>query len=459
MKELTLAEHRARIRNINSAEANNLTYLRRYRIRDYMPGQAVYNLGDYPKRFSIEPTEYDYNMLKDMAEKGVKLIQIHEEWNDSIRHLGADKFSSFDPNGLKHFVELCHSFGLKIIPYISSGYFHLYDPDFREEFSLRENNCATGVHFLYRRCSASSAHWREYLLPRTFRVLDQYGFDGIYNDWGYDSFYKMNGFLQKDGIGNYDPDIEDLVSTIYSEVKRRGGTYKIHCDFNDGPPCIDRVYDYLWIGEGMKESSAGAGKTFRPYVVPCQDKARFNLTPLDEYFAKVIPFMQFPLLTTRWRPLMGMRIEEDVPFYNRDLSDLTSEYALYKRIAEHMKAHPEGPYIYSLWSSVPDDPGEYDCWCKYLSLYRPMVEENSVAYIELRDCRDILSPLPENIYASMFVNEDKYLVVSNLTQERYELCLRDTWVERITGEKNRVFYIESGKIIFLKFGGIDLSIV
>ena len=43
MKELTLAEHRARIRNINSAEANNLTYLRRYRIRDYMPGQAVYS--------------------------------------------------------------------------------------------------------------------------------------------------------------------------------------------------------------------------------------------------------------------------------------------------------------------------------------------------------------------------------------------------------------------------------
>ena len=57
MKKLTLEEHRRRIENINSAEAENKKYFRRHRIRDYLPGQATYNLGDYPARFSITPTE------------------------------------------------------------------------------------------------------------------------------------------------------------------------------------------------------------------------------------------------------------------------------------------------------------------------------------------------------------------------------------------------------------------
>ena len=154
MKELTLSLHRARIENINAAEQGSRAYLRRHRIRDYLPGQAVYNLGDYPAKFSIEPTEYDYNMIKDMAAHGVELIQIHEEWNDSIRRFGADKYSSHDPEGLHHFIDLCHSFGIKIIPYISSGYLHEYDPDFREEFTQRVAHCINGMYFKYRNCSA-----------------------------------------------------------------------------------------------------------------------------------------------------------------------------------------------------------------------------------------------------------------------------------------------------------------
>ena len=120
MKKLSTEEYRKRIENINSAERDNRKYFRRHRIRDYMPGQATYNLGDYPARFSISPTEYDYAMLKDLAENGVELIQIHEEWNDSIRHLGGDKFTSHDPDGLHKFVDLCHNFGIKIIPYVST---------------------------------------------------------------------------------------------------------------------------------------------------------------------------------------------------------------------------------------------------------------------------------------------------------------------------------------------------
>lgn len=450
MKHLTLEQHRARIENINSAEADNRKYLRRHRIREYLPGQAVYNLGDYPAPFSIEPTEYDYRMLKDMAENGVELIQIHEEWNDSIRHLGADKFTSFDPQGLHHFVDLCHYFGIKVIPYISSGYFHVYDPDYREEFSpYRERYCINGMHLKYRCCSAGSAEWREYLLPRTFAVLDEYGFDGIYNDMGMESWYTANGRIKKPELAEYDPEVEDLLSTIYTEVKKRGGVYKLHCDQNNPAPCLDRVYDYLWIGECIKEAAAGAGKTFRDYVVPCQDKVRLELTDPDYYFATVIPFMQFPLLTTCGRPLMGKRIEEDIPYYSTDGEFGNCEYLFNKRVGEYMRTHPEGPYVYSLWSAIPDDPEEYPRWSKYLALYKPMVEENSVAYLELRDCAEILSPLPEKVYASMFVNEEKYLVVSNLTDAEYGLKLRSQWMDRVENITADSFTIKPGKLLFL----------
>ena len=73
-----------------------------------------------------------------------------------------------------------------------------------------------------------------------------------------------------------------------------------------------------------------------------------------------------------------------------------------------------------------------------------------VAYIELRDCADILSPLPEQIYASMFVNEEKYLVVSNMTDIPYALCLRDAWIDRESSATGSTFTVAPKRILFLR---------
>ena len=64
----TATEQRARIDNIKNAEKGNHTYLRRIRIQDYLSGQAIYGLGDYPAKVSARPTDYDRALIKKLAE-------------------------------------------------------------------------------------------------------------------------------------------------------------------------------------------------------------------------------------------------------------------------------------------------------------------------------------------------------------------------------------------------------
>ncbi|MBE6629324.1 MAG: hypothetical protein E7624_00560 [Ruminococcaceae bacterium] len=455
MKTLSLAQHRARIENIRTAEESNKKYLRRKRIHDYLSGQAIYNLGEYPAPFSIAPTEYDHALLADLAENGVKLIQIHEEWNDSIRRLGADKFSCHDAQGMKEFIKLCHSFGIKIIPYASTGFFHEFDPDFTEEF-CRADSRLRQLYFSYRLGFAGSEKWRAYMLPRMMKILDDYEFDGLYNDMGYDGkrFARYEAIKRGslDFSLPYDPIVEDLLAAVYGEIKSRGGVYKVHFDRNSAPPVKEKIYDYLWIGEAMENTEIGTGKLYEDYVVPCPDFG-FNTDPahmncnFEYHYARTIPFLQFPLLT-RGRPMTGKRALENIPYYGEKTP--RTEYGFYLLAHEYAKAHPNGPHVYSTWSSIPPLEGDYEAWKRYHALYAPMVEENSVAYIELRECREILSDIPEKVYISMFVNEQKYLVVSNFTGKKYTLTLADTWTDRETKIQSKTFTVKNESIIFLQ---------
>ena len=84
-----------------------------------------------------------------------------------------------------------------------------------------------------------------------------------------------------------------------------------------------------------------------------------------------------------------------------------------------------------------------------MKLYKPMVAENSVAYIELRECDEIISPIRDGVIASMFVNEETYLVVSNLSDAPYTLSLRGKWKNRETGEIISSITLEKEKMCFL----------
>ncbi len=67
---------------------------------------------------------------------------------------------------------------------------------------------------------------------RIVRILDDYGADGLYNDFGYLPLYRNpkdrtpDEVLAMEETPDHDAALEDLLSIVYSEVKRRGGIYK-----------------------------------------------------------------------------------------------------------------------------------------------------------------------------------------------------------------------------------------
>ncbi|MBQ9784248.1 MAG: hypothetical protein IJW29_01985 [Clostridia bacterium] len=443
MKQLTLAEHRARIENIRFADTRVRKCLRREHVRNYIPGQVIYNLGEYPAKFSIRPTEYDYNLIKSLSERGVGLIQLHEEWNDSQRLLGADKFTSHDPEGLREFIKLCHDFGIKVLPYVSSGFFDWRDPDFTERFSTRGVHELNGFYFRYRCCDSASPEWNAYLLPRIEKILDDYEFDGIYNDMGYAcDNHPAFGYL------DYDPYFEDLLARIYTMVKSRGGIVKMHQGYCVAPRTHERVYDYLWVGECMKHASdLLATAQFDPYVIVNPDFRFLEDAREEALYAMALPLMQF-LLRVDGRPVTGERAF--VPGVDYINNPDNNELLHYQKMRRWHEEHPDGPHCYSSWSAIPDDPVMREKWFDYLALYKPMVEENTAAYIDITDGTLTQNALPDGVHASLFVNRECYLCISNVGKDTQAVTLTDTWLDRQTGERVRTLTLPHGTVRFLK---------
>lgn len=439
MKLLSVSEQRRRFENIAFAERTAKSYLRKHQVHNYIPGQVIYNLGEYPARFSIAPTAYDEQRIAELAEAGVGLMQIHEEWNDAIRVLGADKYSSHDPEGMRAFIDLCHKYGIKILPYFSTGFFDVRDPDYIDAFGT-EARLDSG-HFRYTGCNPASPEWVSYNLEQMKRIMDDYGFDGIYNDMGYP--FDKNF---KDGYIVDDPYIEDTLGRIYSAVKERGGIVKVHQGLCISPRGNTKVYDYLWVGESVTDiKELRRAATFEPYVVPCPD-FRFLQGTADAFFAKTIPFMQFELRLDG-RPVTGEC--SCVPGIEYVNNPINREQEWYETIKAWHDAHPDGPHVYSSWSAIPDDVAHRDLWKEYLGLYLPMVEENSNVYIDIQENNLMLGEKPQDVVMSMFVNDSCYLVVSNIGGKQEKLTLTEDWIDRRSGKPVRELDLAPDTIAFL----------
>ena len=445
---MTADQHRRRLQNFAALHAA-LPEQAPHFVRDYLPGQVVYNLSEYPVPTPLGPTEYDADLLGRFAAAGVGLIQIHEDWNDSQRLLGADKFSSPDPEGLQRFVDLVHSLGMKIIPYLSTGFFDVKDPDFRDEWHDQQRARLIEVYFDYAHCSPASPSWREYLLPRMERVLDQYGFDGLYNDMGYYTQLDPEPLLP----GQVRPApyphaaIEDLLSLVYQMVKQRGGVVKCHGTPVEATQHV-RVYDYLWLGEGVASLAKvrEESKQFPHYISPCPDMSRAEVFDEHELYLQSIPYLQFPLRVDG-RPVTGERVlapgvqyqPTETCFWTRHMHAMNRFYG----------EHPEGPYSYGWWDSVPGRPEARDLWLDYFALYKPMVEPGSRVWVEAGESA-VTGKLPPNVTASFFVNTEVYLVLANNGEQAATMQSPWTWEDRQTGQVGETWRVEPKKLLFLK---------
>jgi hypothetical protein len=427
----TAQDHRQRLENIAACKRTIRKCLRKHLITAYVPGQCSYNLGEYPCREPWDPDGWDARELDKLRDQGIRLIQVHEEWNDSQRLFGGDKLTPLNPAGFRRFLDMVHQRGMKLIVYVSTGFFEHRDPDFRKEWARDQD--LVELHYDYARCSPASPSWRAYLLPRLMRILDEYGVDGYYNDMGY---LKLAGnpkaptpdeVLAFEENDHHDGALTDLLSIIYAEVKRRGGIVKLHLGAADRPQTDLKVYDYLWVGEQVEQVDdlRQAVKGHPPYVVPCVDLSRTKIESEDELYLNSIPYMQFPLLLAG-RPFTGERAAIPSIHYQPEEEDFLTAHA--RAIWKHYQAHPEGPYSYGWWDSVPGRPDARSTHGRWLEQHLPLVEEGSWAWLEITDSGLFQGALPQSVVATAFANCRLYLVLANYGRTTLDVETSDSYI-------------------------------
>lgn len=428
----TAEDHRRRLQNIGLCTREIRSCMRKHLISSYLPGQCCYNLGEYPCRKPWDPGQYDEQELDRLKEHGIQLIQVFDEWNDSVRLFGGDKFTALNPAGFRRFIDMVHRRGMKMITYTSTGFLQQSDPDFRPEWS-RGSKCSVGFWDMGH-CAPGSPGWRAFLLPRIARILEDYELDGIYIDGGYitnAAREKMpaNSPLRvpaKDEVpgfeetAQHDAALTDLLALIYAEVQRRGGILKLHIDGALAPQTAgQRVYDYLWVGEGVRNGDQlrHAVKNHPPYVVPCMDMSFTKIENDDEPFLQAIPYMQFPVLQAG-RPFTGER--GMIPGV-RYVSDKDFWMKRCREVWAHYQSHPNGPHTYGSWDAVPGRAETRPTHARWLKQYLPLVEEGTWAWLEIGDSTLFGQPLPKNVVASAFAGRRLHLVLANYASTAVEI--------------------------------------
>ncbi|MCC6240955.1 MAG: hypothetical protein IT448_11715 [Phycisphaerales bacterium] len=429
------ADHRHRLENIGTYNREISRCMRKHLVRNYLPAHCTYNLGEYPCRTPWNPDEYDERELDRLKAHGIELIQVFDEWSDALGLFGGDRYTPLNVKGYRRFVEMVHRRGMKILTYLSSGYFDLVNPDFRPQW-IRPQDSGHGGWWQMGRCAPASPGWRAYLLPRMVKILDEYGVDGIYNDWGYVPNAAKNDeqkHLAADEVPafeetvHFDGAVTDLLALMYEEVHRRGGIVKLHADFTNQPETAGlKVYDYLWVGElvDSADSLREAVKNHPPYLVPCIHQSVAKIGDQDEPFLHAIPYMQFPILPAG-RPFTGER--GMIPGVKYPEKCGWTDFC--HKVWEYHQSHPDGPHVYSGWDACPPSPDAQATHKRWLSQYKPLVEEGTYAWLEISDSSLFATPLPPKVVASAFANSHLYLVLANYGRETVNVTTNANYLD------------------------------
>ena len=181
-------------------------------------------------------------------------------------------------------------------------------------------------------------------------------------------------------------------------------------------------------------------------MIPCPD---YKVLGADEdfevFFAQFLPLLQFPLRADG-RPY-DAREKLDVEGLECFDSYVTEHH---RKMAKYSEEHPDGPYIYSEWSSIPDDVNYREKWFYYLDLYKPLVEENNLCHLDIKNSTLTKTATSDNVCLSLFTGLDQYICTSNLGKEDETVVFNDKWQDCESGEIMTEVVLKPNKVRFLK---------
>jgi hypothetical protein len=134
--------------------------------------------------------------------------------------------------------------------------------------------------------------------------------------------------------------------------------------------------------------------------------------------------MQFPLLLAG-RPFTGERALIPGIQYQPEEKDFWTRHC--RTIWKYYQAHPQGPYSYGWWDSVPGRPEAQATHGRWLKQYLPLVEEGTWAWLEITDSSLFRRPLTQDVVASTFANRELYLVLANYGHDSAEIETSDAY--------------------------------
>lgn len=388
----TREDHEKRLTNIMNAEKAVESFSKKELIFNYEPGQYIYH-SDRP-----DDPQKDEELFRKLKDAGASYIYTWSVWADlENRWNGRHMFSPKDSENTKKFIELAHRCGLKVFPYTSTNFFNrdseLFDPDwaYDEKFDLRIP-MDDGTILRLAHCSPTSPGWRAQLLSHYKTLLDEFDYDGIYIDSGYirrcdyigsNGYYEPYPVLVKDEIpafredAEHDGGMEDLISIIRAEVKRRGKNLSV---FKEGTDCFRSeadLFDYMLAGECATDIDfvRERVKNYKHVVLDFSPTQKIEET---EYYLNTIPFLHFPLLKT----------------YPITVDDKTR-------------------------TIIPD----MDVSITWLKLFREMTTDGTYFYMETK-CPKLVQCASEEVTCSLYVNRETYLVLANYSHDAQQVSLK-----------------------------------
>ncbi len=394
--EFSEQDHRNRLFNIRQVERQMTRCAKKEQIFDYEPGQFIYP--------GLEPgkPEEDEALFKKMSEAGVKYMYLWSGWAAKENKWGGDDmYAPKDPEATKEFLALAHKYGLRVLPYTSSNFFKYPSKHFNADWAwplthpeYLDNMLGTTE---LAHCSPTSPGWRELIFKMYTKLLDNYDFDGLYVDSGYFrrsdyleswKYYYEEPVMVKDEVlafreeADHDGGMEDFLSILYHEVKKRNKTMTVFKEGCDRFYTDSRISDYMLAGEAAKDIDFVRSKIWDfPHVMLDFSPAE----PMDEmeYYLNSMPFLHFPILK-----------KKAITVPNQD-------------------------------AIIP----KFDESLEWVKLFKEMTHDATWCYIDI-DCPKLVKGELDDVVVTCYVNSDFYMLLANYSHtDSKKIHLRDNYVD------------------------------